>query len=563
MRRTIGIAAMALMLFGAISTANAADGTTVTGVVLDGEGNPMRGVMITAIDEEIQRKDTVVTKEDGKFVLSGLPARDLELRARLIGKGDEYIDLSAGRDATFAVKFTMGPAEDMQMERKAIHRLGLIEWASKEDKENFHLSCGYCHQMGTEGFRTPEEPVDWEVMITRMSGFTQLHDDTQKTIVDKIFQQFGPGAEEKWPEFVPPEAPKGKALNYRVTEWSMGTEDEAMIHDLAVGKDGLMYVVNMTENRIETLDPVTAERKIYSVADATDAHSGDKGATGPHSIETAANGDVWITMATSGRMGVLDQETREMTLMKSNEGDRRGAYPHTLRIAQDGMVWYTDAGMNSVFSLNPENYEITRYNLKDPEDFVRSTPESDSFAQGESGGIVPYGIDIAPDGKVWYSKLNGQRIGVIDPKTGDIKEWKPPVNGPRRLQVAPNGVVWIPGFASGNFCSFNPETEEWKVFDLPGDGNEVPYALSIHPTTGDVWITGTGSDSMYRFNPETEELTNYAMPTNVTYTREIEFDSDGNIWLCNSNYPPRHIEDHIGSLIRLEIFDDDGASPVS
>jgi streptogramin lyase len=58
---------------------------------------------------------------------------------------------------------------------------------------------------------------------------------------------------------------------------------------------------------------------------------------------------------------------------------------------------------------------------------------------------------------------------------------------------------------------------------------------------------------MVRFNPKTEVFTEYLMPTRVTYTREIEFDADGNIWTSNSNGPTRHIENHFGSLIKLAL----------
>jgi hypothetical protein len=38
---------------------------------------------------------------------------------------------------------------------------------------------------------------------------------------------------------------------------------------------------------------------------------------------------------------------------------------------------------------------------------------------------------------IWYAKLNGNRIGRIDPdvEDGDIRTWNPPFIGPRRLQV--------------------------------------------------------------------------------------------------------------------------------
>ncbi len=159
------------------------------------------------------------------------------------------------------------------------------------------------------------------------------------------------------------------------------------------------------------------------------------------------------------------------------------------------------------------------------------------------------------DGSIWYSKLNGNRIGRIDPKAedGNVKEWNPPFRGPRRLHVAQDGMVWVPGFGSGVFGKFDPKTEKWKVYDLPDKTNRIPYALNVGPK-GNIWICGTGSDSLLRFNPKTEKLVEFRLPSRVTYTREIEFDEDGNIWTCNSNGPARHTERGFGSIIKLELL---------
>jgi beta-xylosidase len=43
------------------------------------------------------------------------------------------------------------------------------------------------------------------------------------------------------------------------------------------------------------------------------------------------------------------------------------------------------------------------------------------------------------------------------------------------------------------------------------------------------------------------------MPSRVTYTREIEFDKDGSVWVCNSNWPNRHTERRVGSIIRISL----------
>ena len=213
-------------------------------------------------------------------------------------------------------------------------------------------------------------------------------------------------------------------------------------------------------------------------------------------------------------------------------------------------MWYTDAGAG-VFSLDPNTLEVTSYTLP-------SADQAVGGGRGESRGRTPYGIDFSPvDGMIWYTKLNGNRIGRINPNVegGDVKEWVPPFRGPRRLHVAPDGMVWVPGFASGVIASFDPKTEEWEVFDLPDAMNQIPYALNIDPK-GNIWICGTHNDTIAKFDPKTQELIEYRMPSRVTYTREIEFDADGNVWVCNSNYPIRHTERGRGSIIKIEVLGD-------
>jgi hypothetical protein len=58
---------------------------------------------------------------------------------------------------------------------------------------------------------------------------------------------------------------------------------------------------------------------------------------------------------------------------------------------------------------------------------------------------------------------------------------------------------------------------------------------------------------MFRFIPSTEELIEYPMPSRVTYTREIEFGEDGSVWVCNSNWPNRHTERRLGSIIKITL----------
>jgi putative heme-binding domain-containing protein len=154
---------------------------------------------------------------------------------------------------------------------------------------------------------------------------------------------------------------------------------------------------------------------------------------------------------------------------------------------------------------------------------------------------------------IWYSKLNGNRIGRIDPTVegGAIKEWNPPFRGPRRLHVAPDGMVWVPGFGSGVFGKFDPYQEKWTVYALPDAENQIPYALNVD-SKGIVWICGTGNDTINRFDPKTETMVEFRLPMRVSYTREIEFDDEGNIWTSTSG-PARHMERGVGAVIRISL----------
>jgi streptogramin lyase len=544
------IVVVALGVIGWANSAVDVSSVAISGTIADAAGKPISGATVTLFDGALEKSISVYSQSDGKFGFGDLAPRTYRLRARLLGFEDTWTDLAAGNNE--AVRLTLEPAAgiDLQLQRTPNARLDLLAWESEEQSLNFKMMCAYCHQVGTEGFRTPEEPVDWEVMVTRMDGFRGLQEHTRGILVDKLLATYGLDAEQRWPAWQPPAPPQGPEIEARITEWLMSKEDDAMVHDLEIGKDGLVYIVDMTNDAVETLDPTTGERALYPLPGGKDYKSLDPPIKGPHSIEVAANGDMWITLALSGEMAKFDPKTKEFTYVSGHPTAKRGGYPHTLRIDQRGIVWYTDAGLG-VFSLDPATMKVKGYQLPSANQ-VRGEGR-----RGESRGVTPYGISIAPDGKVWYTKLNGQRVGRVDPTKPDgdplqVVEWQPPVHGPRRLEVAADGLVWVPGWASGDIASFREETEEWKVYPLPKGPNSLPYALSVHPKTGEIWICGTGTDSMVRFDPKTEKFVEYRLPTRVTYTREVEFDDQGHIWVSNSNYPVRHVENHRGSVIRVE-----------
>ena len=542
LRTSACIASIFLFLSCTAASADEPTGNAIAGKILDESGNGVAGVMVSAIDDEHRKWTSVFTGADGTFSINGLRSVNHHVRTRLMGIADEWrSDVAPGTD-DLTIKTRGAEGEELELQRPASSAFSMLKFDDPRDRMNFKMMCSYCHQVGSLGFRTPEEPVDWETMIRRMDGFGGLYPHTQNTIVQRLMETYKDDAVKNWPTFEPPPAPTGAAAAATITMWELDEPLKGSFHDLELGPDGNVYAVNISQHRLLVLDPRTGEQR---------AQQYPRGTYGPHSIETANDDSMWTTMCATGQMVRYDVTTRKFETYSSAEAPkRRGGYPHTLRINPkdpEGLIWYTDAGSNSCFWIHPETHEVKEYKLL-------SAGQAMGAGRGDSRGITPCGVDYSPvDGTIWYSKLNGNRIGRIDPTApdGDIKEWNPPFRGPRRLHIAPDGMVWVPGFGSGVFAKFNPDTEHWTVYELPDAENQIPYALNVDKD-GIVWVCGTGNDTINRFDPKTETLVEYRLPTRVSYTREIEFDDDGNVWTSTSG-PARHMERGVGAVIRISL----------
>ena len=142
-------------------------------------------------------------------------------------------------------------------------------------------------------------------------------------------------------------------------------------------------------------------------------------------------------------------------------------------------IWYTVAGSNHVGLLDPAS-GAHRWIRLPARSFgqaltMRLMPVfvwmsqrfdfSDAIASAGEGmpAPVPYGIDVAPDGSVWFSQLNENRIGRIDPDTLDVEMVDTPFTAPRRLRFDSRGRLWIPGFSSGLVARFDQKLKSLLV----------------------------------------------------------------------------------------------------
>jgi streptogramin lyase len=586
-----GIAALARGLAGfailSLAGTSAAAPAVFEGSVRDPDGAPVLGAMVTLRHGDPAHAVTVWTDEAGRFRTPPLSVSEpVQLRVRRIGWRDLQIDAPApGAAQALVLEPEPDPAAiAAQLPANRWYQLLLARVEEPEQREELVRQCTYCHQQGSAATRRVREPEEWRKVLAlmgRMGGM--LSRDLRERLPALMNEAYAPEAavaaltaRMHEPDFAPP--PPAEVRAAIVDEWDLG-ERASMQHDLTVHPDGRIYSVDMTQDRLYRLDPAASDgdRRAWQIPHGdlpiggVFAHSGApdvptaNARVGPHSIQVAPDGALWITLALGNQLARFDPESERW----SSHTLEHGFYPHTLRFDARGRIWYTIVASNHLGIFDPASGEGREIRLPSRSLgqalVMRSMPfllwlgrQVDLRGRAAEGdgfrAPLPYGIDVAPDGSVWFSQLNEHRIGRVDPDRFTLEMIETPFSAPRRLRFDAQGRLWIPGFSSSLLASFDPATREFRSFELPIEprGTETPYALHVQRQSGDVWICGTNSDTLIRFEPQRERFTVYPLPTRVTYTREVDFDAQGRVWTSNSNVPAWQIEGGMPRVLRLD-----------
>jgi streptogramin lyase len=577
-------AALALIALAALAApAEASPHGVISGRVHDAAGGAVHGAMVTATHRELAKGTTVYTDPQGRFRLPALETGLYDLRVRRVGYEDVLetgVSVGPGgivRD--FRVVGLTDPHElAWQLPASRWLPLLLERLPDEARREEFTRQCTFCHQQGNWATRVARSEQDWEKIFKLMARMGGVISPGLRAALPAAFNEaYGEAnylGRLAGDAFVAPPAPGGAAAAAIITEWDVG-HPASMQHDLAVHPDGSIYSVDTNQDRLYRLDPRTSRRTSWDIPRGDSPLGGVFASTGalvapntnphvaPHSLQVAPDGSVWVTLCLGNKIARFDPQSEQWTIMEQEEG----LYPHTLRFDAAGRIWYTLAISNHIGMIDPATGTQRTKRLParswGQAAAVRLLPMvlwvgryldvSDAASSGEGVDLpVPYGIDVAPDGGIWFSQLNVERIGRIDPATWAIDLVDTPFPGPRRLRFDSKGNLWIPGFSAGLIARYSLAENEFTTWTLPTHGMETPYALNVDRRTDTVWICGTNSDTLISFEPASERFTIYPLPTKVTYTREIDFDEAGGVWTSNSNFPSWQIEGSGPKLIRIE-----------
>jgi len=387
-----------------------------------------------------------------------------------------------------------------------------------EEKRRFILDCTGCHQfdqkMATLNGRLRTR-AEWEEAVTRMLGYAGA--TTGFPVISSYRQAASTTA---WltehlrvPSRVTPAASADAGVT--VTEFPMPVPQD-LPHDLQVTASGEVLITGMMTHRMYLLHPLSGIMRDVPIP--------VPGAN-PRAVELAPNGDWWVVL---GRPQAVARYVPSTGAWTTHDV---GMYAHSVALAPDGSAW-----ANGHFTRNPAQLAAI---VPGREAVERVSLPRHPHLADDPGGPIPYEVRVAPDGKVWMSELQGNRLVSWDParKVADTVSLPVSQSGPRRHDIARDGTVWVPAYSANALLSYTPSTRRFVSLALP-ERDAVPYVARVHPSTGQVWVGTSAADAVFIFDPARATWRRIALPSRGALVRHMTFDPrSGDAWLAYGASP--------------------------
>jgi len=150
--------------------------------------------------------------------------------------------------------------------------------------------------------------------------------------------------------------------------------------------------------------------------------------------------------------------------------------------------------------------------------------------------------------RLWFAEYGANAIGMYDPKTEKIQEWKFPTPWSAPYHVVPdkNGELWTGSMWTDRVTRLDPKTKQVKEWVLPTPWGQ-PYDVVLDKN-GEAWTGSMMSDRVSRLDPKTGTYVEYQLPKTTNIRR---------VFVDNSTTPVTFWvgSNHGASIIKLEPLD--------
>jgi virginiamycin B lyase len=202
--------------------------------------------------------------------------------------------------------------------------------------------------------------------------------------------------------------------------------------------------------------------------------------------------------------------------------------PHGLVADKQGNIWFTAISGGYVGKLNPKTGEISEFRPADKTEIDPHTPVFDH------------------NGILWFTNERTNYIGRLDPATGkmDLKAVPTPHAIPYGIVVTKNNVPFFCEFGTNKLASIDPSTMAISEYTLPSPDAR-PRRLALAPD-GTIYYTDYARGYLGHFDPAKGTLLKeWASPGGTqSHPYGIAVTADGEVWYSESGVKPN-------TLVRL------------
>ena len=527
-----GLAVAAMLVVAQVARA-ADDRGSVQGVVNDAAGQPVAGAFVKLKNAERRLTFMVISQDKGQFRATDLPAGQYVVQG--VGGGFQSdpsapVSVAPGQSAKLDVSLTkargpmLPPAWPQRIpdDQVLTASLDLPEGAGKDLVD---ARCGTCHDLRRVVVKRTGHD-DWDHIIARMrtrmtvASVPDLTNEETAMIVNYLAAKFPPVQPYDANSRLPTALLQGKALHYRAVTYDLANH-YAEPHDVASDPQGNAWVAERA-GLLGRFDPRSlqfAEIKLPPGPAAPDRQS-----LGNPQID--ARGMLWVADGPNGRWLSFDTKTEKFLAFAWPKG-KGNAGGNSMALHPDGTIWAT-GGNKEARMLSPDAVAFKFY-------------EAPSAKRSKK---LPgaYGIAVAGDGSVWWAEDEADMMARVDPKTGEVEEFKIPYEGhayPRRMNSDANGDLWVALWLAGKLMKIDHKTKQMTIYSppTPTGGN---YSVIVDKKNNFIWVSEHQVDKVARFDPKTEEWVEFPLPEAESDPRRIDIDpTNPNRIFFSGNSPSR------------------------
>jgi len=138
--------------------------------------------------------------------------------------------------------------------------------------------------------------------------------------------------------------------------------------------------------------------------------------------------------------------------------------PHDPAVAPDGALWFTEQRANKLGRLDPRTGQMKEFPLPTP-------------------GSGPHGLVADREGNIWFTAISKGYVGKLDPKTGSVKEYPTRdrrARDPHTPVFDQRGRLWFTLEQSNFIGRLDPRNSEMRLAEVPTQ-DAVPYGIAVTP----------------------------------------------------------------------------------